>query len=154
MQWSSLGQSRAAVVGYNSEGNFFQNHPSSGFSTIADAISCGAPQKRRKRQNNPDPRVPMRFPTDPVLRMRAQQCIRRYLTEVNLFQIDPTALASAVADDYPCPPKLDQAMTDAARYAPQTISPLCFVSSESIPSDLSRAITVAATQQCCYDNNG
>ena len=154
MQWSSLGQSRAAVVGYNAEGNFFQNHPSSGFSTIADAISCGVPQRRRrKRQNNePDPRIPMELPTDPGLRMRAQQCIRRFLREINLFRINPAALASAVAD-YPCPPKLDQAITDAARYVLHSTSPLCYVSSVSRTSDLSQAITVSATQQCCYDEN-
>ena len=152
MQWSSLGQSRAAVVGYNAEGNFFQNHPSSGFSTIADAISCGSPQRRRrKRQNDQDPRIPTRFPTDRELRMRAERCIRRFLREINLFRINPTDLASAVAD-YPCPPKLDQAITDAARYVPHTILPLCFVSSVSRRSDLSQAITVSATQQSCYDD--
>lgn len=153
MQWSSLGQSRAAVVGYNAEGDFFQNHPSSGFSTIADAISCGGPQRRRrKRQNEADPRIPMELPTDPELRMIAQQCIRRFLREINLFQINPNDLASAVAD-YPCPPKLDQAITDAARYILHSTSPLCYVSSVSRRSDLSRAITVSATQQCCYDDN-
>ena len=154
MQWSGLGQSRAAVVGYNAEGNFFENHPSSGFATVADTISCGVNQeRRRKRQDDPLQRIPMQLPTDPILRMRAQACIRRYLQEINLFQINPNELADVV-NDYPCPPKLDQAITDAARYVLHTKSPLCYVSSVSRMSDIAEAITVSATQQCCYDDNG
>lgn len=153
MQWSGLGQSRAAVVGYNSEGNFFQNHPSSGFSTIANIISCGVNQERRsKRQVDPLEIRPMQLPTDPVLRMRAETCIRRYLMDVQLFRFNPTELADLVSDR-PCPPSLDQAIYDAARYVLQTESPHCYVSTLSERSDaVSAAFTVSATQQCCYDD--
>lgn len=156
MQWSGLGQSRAAVVGYNSEGNFFQNHPSSGFSTIANIISCGVNQESRsKRQADPLllEIIPVELPTDPVLRMRAQTCIDRYLLDIQFLKINPTELADLVSDR-PCPPSLDQAINDAARYVMQTESPHCYVSTLSKRSDaVSAAFTIFATQQCCYDDD-
>ena len=157
MQWSTLGQSRAAVVGYNAEGNFFENHPSSGFATVGQTISCGFNQERRKRQDeDPLSRIPMQLPTDDDLKIKAEACVARFRMEVNLFKINPTRLATALAD-YPCPSKLDQAITDAARFVLHTTAPLCYVSSVSrVGNDISesRSITVSATQQCCYDNNG
>ncbi len=86
MQWSSLGRNKAAVVGYNSEGNFFQNHPASGYDIVADIISCGIKQEnRRKRQAPIMTNIPMNLPTDPVLRERARKCISSYNREVQFY---------------------------------------------------------------------
>lgn len=153
MQWSNLGHSQAAVVGYNAEGNFFQNHPSSGFATIAEIVSCGANQERRKRQGNGQTRMPLLLPRDPEKRRRARRCNLFFDREVSFFMITSDVLATLVAD-YPCPRKLNQAVADAARFVLHTASPLCYVSSVFRARTFRTVHTATATQQCCYDNTG
>ncbi len=85
MQWSSLGRNRAAVVGYNSEGNFFQNYPSSGSATVADIISCGINQENRRRG---ELRVmPVNLPVDQIVKEGAEQCLCKYNFDVDLLRI-------------------------------------------------------------------
>ncbi len=149
MQWSSLGRNRAAVVGYNSEGNFFQNHPSSGSATVADIISCGINQENRRMG---ELRVmPVNLPVDQIVREGAEQCISKYNMDANLLRIDPTELAKLVRD-YPCPLTLTQIVNDPARFTLQTQSPRCYVSTISVESKKPPLpFSIYATQQCCYD---
>lgn len=155
MQWSSLGQSGAAVVGYNSEGNFFQNHPASGFSSIADIVSCGVNQERRRKRQEPQPLTPiMPLDVDPVIRNEAIDCNNR-------FDLDKSIVDSMNLTDLlsgcPCPPTLRHALTDAARFVQHTRSPLCYVSTVSNCNKqgaVSAVVTVTAAHQCCYDDNG
>ena len=47
MEWSG----QAATVGYNSNGDYYDNNPANGLSDIAQIISCVIPEgERRKRQ--------------------------------------------------------------------------------------------------------
>ena len=158
MQWSGLGEGRAAVVGYNSEGGFFQNHPASGFSTIADAISCGVnPGRRRKRQAvGIDPMAPTPLPVDDNTRDAVAECNNRYNLDIWVFQVVPDELVELLSG-CPCPPTLDQAISDAARFVEQSRSPLCYVSTmpncKGTPG-ANGAVQVTAAQQCCYGDNG
>ena len=148
MQWSSLSLSRnrAAVVGYNSEGNFFYNHPSSGSATIADIISCGVNQENRRRG---ELRImPINLPVDPIVREGAEQCISKYNYDLELVRMDPIELAKLVSY-FPCPLTLTQAENDPARFTLQTRYPRCYVSTVSVDSKL--PFSIHATQQCCYD---
>ena len=142
------------MVGYNSQGNFYHNHPASGFATVADIVSCGISQQggRRKRQTDRFRRVTMmELPTDPTLRESAEDCISHYVRDI-AFGIIPTDLAELVSD-FPCPPTLRQLEADTGRYVLHTQSPLCYVSANPQTSTpLSMVIRTAAAQQCCYDN--
>ena len=142
------------MVGYNAEGNFFENHPSSGFATVAETISCGVNQeRRRKRQNDQFSCIQLRLPADPDDRNRATACLSRYQRDVLLHEINATELAGTV-EESPCPRNRYQAMADAARFIMHTESPLCYVSSLSRSSNIARGLTISATQQCCYDDDG
>ena len=154
MQWSGLGLGGAAVIGYNAEGIYILNHPSSGNAAVADIVSCGInQQKRRKRQENPFERTDMlELPTDSELMMRAEECIDLYLKDILLLQVKPMELADVVSD-YPCPKTLNQAINDAGRYILYTQSPLCFVSSlPRMSSEVTGTVTISAAQLCCYEN--
>lgn len=157
MEWSSLGQSRAAVVGFNSEGNFFQNHPASGFASVADIVSCGVNQgRRRRKRQEPEPLPPiMQLDVDPDIRNSAAECNDRRNLDQILLQ-DPNQLAVSLSG-CPCPPTQGQAMIDAARFVEHSNSPLCYVSTVpncNAEAQVQGAVTVTAAHQCCYDNNG
>ena len=142
------------MVGYNSEGNFYQNHPASGFASVADIISCGIGQQggRRKRQADPSELAMLELPTDPDLRQRAETCVHLYMRDIFVFQIDPTELADLVSG-FPCPTTLNQVLADTGRYVLQTSSPLCYVSANPQTSTtLTMVLEVHAAQQCCYEN--
>ena len=154
MQWSGLGLGGAAVIGYNAEGIYILNHPSSGNAAVADIVSCGInQQKRRKRQNNPDRRISMlELPTDPELMMRAQECIEKYTFDVTVLAINSTELADVISD-YPCPNTLNQVIYDAARYILYSQSPQCYVSSlPRLSREVTGTVTIQAAQLCCYEN--
>lgn len=153
MEWSGLGLGGAAVVGYNAEGIYFLNHAASGFDTVADIISCGTIQKRKKRQDDPVSRVEMlEFPMDPQLRMQAEECIDWHFRDVIIHDINAMELASLLSD-YPCPMTRQQAIYDAGRYVQYTQSPLCYVSSlPQVNYEISLAFPVYAAQLCCYEN--
>ena len=152
IQWSALGRNRAAVVGYNAEANFFQNHPLSGLSGIGDAISCTFDiGKRRKRQNNMPNNMPMPLPADPVVQRKVQRCLAfvereriAYLT----LQSTPQNLAAKL-DPCPCTP--DQAMEDRARFTKldDTVNN-CYISSTPIDDQIPSEGPITLTQMCCY----
>lgn len=154
MQWSGLGEGRAAVVGYNSEGEFFQNHPASGFFMIADAVSCGANQGRRRKRQAAGPLEPV--PVNADVRNAAIGCNTRYNFDVNVLRVEADDLTDLLTE-CPCPQTLRQAVSDAARFVQLSQSPLCYVSTvpncKRIP-EAKGAAQVTAAQQCCYDDNG
>lgn len=155
LQWSALGRNRAAVVGFNTEGNFFGNHPLSGFPAIGDAVSCTFQLgKRRKRQDEEMPPANMltELPADPELRVQVESCLNAFDFDVGVILIGTSAEEQAAKLD-PCPCSRSQAAIDHGRFTPQNDQPGCFVSTNPIKTRL--LITQATfTQQCCYDSNG
>lgn len=155
IQWSALGRNRAAVVGFNAEGNFFGNHPLSGFSSVGDAVSCTFELgKRRRRQEEEMPPANMltELPADPELRVKVEDCLNTFDFDAGalLFGTDPEDLAEQLE---PCPCSKSQADLDHGRYTRQMGLPQCYVSTKPINVRL-LATQITLTQQCCYDNNG
>ena len=151
MQWSGLSGAPCAVVGYNSEGDAYQNHPASGFTTVADIISCGFSQDgRRKRQTDPVS-VINPLPSDPD--QTEQDCLNSYNRDISVFRINATELSNLVSD-FPCPPTLKQVRADSGRFRLHTQSPLCYVSATPQTSGTLSVVLgeVHAAQQCCYEN--
>ena len=157
VQWSSLGRNRAAAVGYNSEADFFDNHPLSGISGIGDAVSCTFNiGKRRKRQAFGDPNtVAMELPGDQVVTAAVRQCLDLVHRDRFLFVFPdplldtPEELATLLD---PCPCHLSQAINDRARFIPLDEPANCFVSARPILPVFPRQGEIALTQMCCYVN--
>ena len=155
IQWSALGRNRAAVVGFNAEGDFFGNHPLSGFPAIGDAVSCTFELgKRRRRQDDETPpaNMLMELPADPELRVKVESCLTTFDfdTDVLLLGTDAESLAAMLE---PCPCARSQADNDHGRFVKQNGAPLCYVSSKPLNIRL-LAVGISLTQQCCYDTNG
>lgn len=151
IQWSALGRNKAAVVGYNSEANFFENHPLSGLSNIGDTVSCTFDiGKRRKRQNNMPNNMPMPLPADDNIRRLVNLCLQRENFDISLYigtEESPQSLADKLEQ---CPCSLQQATEDRARYIRlEDDTRNCYVSAQTIPVRLQLG-EISLTQMCCY----
>ena len=155
IQWSALGRNRAAVVGYNSEGNAFENHPLSGLTNIGDTVSCTFDiGRRRKRQNNDRPNnMPMPLPADDGIRTLVRQCLVLAQTESIVFTASrqsPNSLAEML-DPCPCTPQ--QAEADRARYMKlPDDTKNCYISANPLRVLLAAQGQIGLTQMCCYVN--
>ena len=152
MQWSAVGRNKAAVVGINAQGEFYRNHPLSGYSGIENAVSCAdALGKRRKRQCD-DIQISEleRMPCDDDMERIVGDCLRsiRMDENVNLRGTTPEDLAKNLD---PCPCTLRHALADFGRYVKLSDSPLCFVS--AVPRIIRLvAFQSSLTQVCCYND--
>ena len=155
IQWSALGTNRAAVVGYNSEGNFFENHPLSGLSGIGDAVSCTFDiGKRRKRQDDMPNNMPMLIPADPDVQRIINRCLsfearERFAYFGTIPEESPETLANRL-DPCPCTP--DQAIEDRARFVRHNDRDDCYISSQPVSVRLGGVGIIGLTQMCCYAN--
>ena len=153
VQWSSLGRNRAAVVGLNSAGNFFYNHPLAGFSGIGDAVSCTFNiGKRRKRQNNMPNNVVINLPTDRNLATMFRQCSIAVNRDKLAYLGTPDTPQTLADMLEPCPCTAQQAVTDNARFRPFTQPGNCYVSARPIDVLLPTIGLITLTQMCCYTN--
>lgn len=150
MQWSALGQNRAAVVGYNTGSFSFYNHPLSGFSLIGENISCTSESGRRqKRQTVNRLGNTVIRPTNDGGMMRVRgNCLRRLFEDQRRFtnNIGPADLASMLN---PCPCSHSQARNDG-HFDVFSQTPLCYV---SVPTSftLNNNEIISLTQECCYN---
>ncbi len=144
LQWSAFGSSRnAAVVGYNSAGNRYFNHPLSGYTSIGESLSCAIRLgKRRKRQS-----------------VRGSSILKDVQTAIaecsNMLGFDAhTDVDNYVSMLEPCPCIKSQADLDTARFRPQTDSVNCYVSMKPLSTtpDVLTSMRRMIVQQCCYDD--
>lgn len=155
IQWSALGRNRAAVVGYNSEGNFFSNHPLSGLSGVGDAVSCtfniGRRRKRQDNENDMTNNMAMPIPADDTIRRLVQQCLM-FEARDKLSYLGTTHTPQTLADLLdPCPCSLQQVVEDRARYRRlEDDDRNCYVSSHPIDFLLPTLGLIKLTQMCCY----
>lgn len=143
------------MVGYNSEGNFFSNHPLSGLSGVGDAVSCTFNiGRRRKRQDNEDNmtnNMAMPIPADDTIQRLVRQCLTFEGLD-KLSYLGTTHTPQTLADLLdPCPCSLQQVVEDRARYIRlEDDIRNCYVSSH--PTDFLLPILgpIKLTQMCCY----
>jgi hypothetical protein len=156
VQWSSLERNKPAAVGYNSEGNYFSNHPLSGFSGIGDAVSCLSNiGKRRKRETGNTDSTTISFCSDADVQRAVEDCMEAEERDKSAYSNSnqtPVMLAGMLE---PCPCTLQQAMEDGARFIPYVDVPgNCYVSSKPIEVRLPALGDIFLTQMCCYTENG
>lgn len=164
IQWSSLGVGNSAVVGYNSRGNYFSNHPFSGFSQISDALSCTFSSRRRQRRqsnrllayNNL-----IFLSTNSTLNSRMRMC--SFLKKLDIGVLNsshqtPMGLANLLLH---CPPTIRQAERDCARFIRLNNRPddarhnnYCFVSADLNSHRIANLGEITLTQMCCYNRQG
>lgn len=149
MQWSSLVNENAAVVGYNS-GTSFYNHPLSGFSSIAESISCTVGSERRQKRQSVrqfTSSIVLSIPANNNLVTMAKNCIRAVDMDKTLFIVENHRVLAPQLE--PCPCTLEQARNDLGRFVKHSDTPLCYLSGPKTIHLLLTRITL--TQQCCYD---
>lgn len=157
LEWSSVGRNRGAVVGYNARGNYFFNHPLSGFSSVGNSVACTFHLERRQRRLTPTTtnNMIMRLPVDQRTVQMMAECLSalRFDASVRLLD-DPENLVTMLD---PCPPVSQNAQDDFGRFILQEgnfPSSHCYVSARPLTVDLFTTI-VNLTQQCCYyDSTG
>ena len=157
IQWSAVGQNKAAVVGFNANGLFFQNHPLSGFPGVGRGVSCTR-QLGRKRKRQADPtNINMELPVDKVLNDSVYTCLKAVdrddLTTIAVHLMGGfERLSSMLKESYTCPCSLSQVLGDSGRFQRQKNLTHCFVS--TVPIEVFIFIdTLSLTQQCCFDLN-
>lgn len=150
VQWSSLGRGRAAVVGYNSEGNYFNNHPFSGLSAIGDAVSCTFDIGKRRKRETDGTSLTNDVDNDPGVTGAVEDCLGAVgLDELLSNMQDPMVLADMLPS---CPCERDQIIRDYARFRKLDGPGNCYVSSTPTRIMGIRLTTASnsLTQMCCY----
>ena len=143
MQWSSVGENKAAVIGFSAKGEFFNNHPQSGTENVASAVSCSKLGRREKRFLDPSDDL-CQFPTDgcdmlPEPFSQICYCQSRLESDIT-FNVD-----EVVNQLDPCPDTVDKARADTGRFVKQT-GTACYVSGRTVVIN-----GTSFTQQCCYN---
>lgn len=146
-------------MGYNSEGNFFANHPANGFPNVGRIISCTRYMitngGRGKRQATPVQEIQRPSggcPADPALQMAKQRCIDIAGFDDGLF-MDINTLRDVNGDNVTilskCPTTKAQLLisTEFIEFSVQAGD--CHKSRNSFRSRAYNFVSV-----CCYDTNG
>ena len=168
LNWSGQGF-QTAIVGFNSQADFFVNHPANGFPDIAEIVSCRreiAPPGRRKRvADGGGGSTSNQIAMNMDLAMTLQLCLARAGDDDAGFQ-DLTNLENLfgppqvinVVDELPaCPPTLVHASIDPMFQAfPEqtTADAECFRSTQEYEPPFGFIPTRSYTfvSVCCYSN--
>lgn len=154
MQWSAVGANRPAVVGYNARGDYYSNHPSSGFAAVGNSVSCTFRLGRRQARQAPPPSVNnimMDLGTNMSVAQQHEECVTAINNDVFLTGDTPENLLEYLE---PCPYTLQQVRDDFGRFVLQNESfpsSICYVSAKFI--SMQRVERFSLTQQCCYYEN-
>ena len=134
MQWSGIW--KHAVVGYTDSGDYYENHPASGYEIVDTVVAC-------KNQFCGDERSNLVYKLSQSIDFVSQQmleCNKKYNQDTKETG-DFAAIQDIASLLEPCPCTLWQAWRDWGRFRSQ--SNLCFVQRTS-------PMNTSYTQQCCY----
>ena len=137
--WSGYWDGWRAVVGYNANGDYYKNHPASGYDTLPEAVSC---QNKACGTDTSNLFYNLSLPLSAVDKIRSD-CINLYDEDVALHG-DNVSIANIVAQLEPCPCSIWQVWRDWGRFRWQFSESYCFI--QRFPTNLD------AVQQCCYSS--
>ena len=163
MEWSGFGNDKASV-GYIASREIFNNHPSSGFSLIGNALSCPTEnsKKRRKRQIGLNRGNTLVLPigigggTGGIQQSLMARCLSGPRGAV-IHNTQISFVATLLTRMQSCPSEENHAIIDIGRFIPfGTIdNPQCYITGKPLrvgqPMELSE---FTFTQHCCYDSAG
>ncbi len=163
IQWSTVGGSRPAVVGFNSEGVAFENHPQSGYGSIGNAVSCVVELGKRKRRNthltvNITRNGVTKVYTDMEFAKLVRDCDEAYRDDLGLLQSPPLEFGM-LKDNFniqSCPKNMNPHFTELneiGRFMKQAdIEQECYITTNPVETNLFLSgQRVSITQQCCYN---
>ena len=140
MGWSGYWDDWRAIIGYNANGEYYKNHPASGYDNLAEAVSC---QNKICNVLQSSLVYNLSLPSSDVDKIRSD-CINLYDEDVALHG-DNASIASIAAQLEPCPCTFWQAWFDFGRFRWQFSEYLCFI--QRSPANFTTAV-----QQCCYSS--
>ena len=134
MQWSGIWNH--AVVGYTDSGDYYENHPASGYDIVDTVVAC---QGQFCGFETTNLMYQLSQSTEFVTQQK-QECMKMYNADKNEFG-DFSDVQGSLE---PCPCNLLQAWRDWGRFRSQRRNRRCFV-------QRTRSVN---TQQCCYAPSG
>lgn len=124
-------------MGYNANGEYFKNHPASGYDVVAEAVAC---QNMFCNVSVSNLVYTLSLPPS-YTSLQRKACSDKYTSDVK--QLD---IATARLQLEPCPCTWGQAWVDQSRFIRSQDFPLCFI--QRFPK---QGTTYA--QQCCYGDD-
>lgn len=160
IQWSGLGF-ETAIVGYNSNGDYFSNHPANGFPEIGEIVSCTRRivfRRRRKRQQiENDGSLVNEMPANEEIQMNINICLNLDLPEINMIR-DGNGDIVNLLNVLPRCPRLQNEVNRRTEFVVFEEGNDCFRSTPSFTPNFERnpqfVETVEFVSVCCYDNSG
>ena len=140
MEWTGYWQH--GVVGYNAKGDYYDNHPASGFDVVGIAVACandlyGTPWNNVIFKTS--------LPRDFTLNAK-KECRDTFRTDSQRIQTPISEIGSSLE---PCPCTLGQAQRDWARFSWDWSNYLCYVQRFPVRVEVEEG-PAYFTQQCCY----
>ena len=144
MQWTGYWQH--GVVGYNAKGDYYDNHPASGFEVVGTAVACandlyGTPWNNLIFKTS--------LPRDFELNAK-KECRDTFRLDSQRIQAPISEIERSLE---PCPCTLWQAQRDWARFSLDWNNYLCYVQVFPVQVEVKEG-TAYFTQQCCYSPSG
>ena len=144
MEWSGFWQH--GVVGYNAKGEFYENHPASGFEVVNRSVACtndmyGTPWSNvlYKISNTPDYQL-----------IAKKKCLIQIREDKERLQ----NVGSNVGEQLePCPCSMWQAEGDFGRFQKEGFNENCYVQRFPLKVNAPEG-TAFFSQECCYSTEG
>lgn len=157
IQWSGQGF-ETAIVGYNSLGDYFYNHPANVFSDIGRIVLCTrwVTSQGSRRKQQADQQGPVNLaPGNPTMRMAIQECLnlaKSDIVDINGI-MDVNGNIVNIADMLPQCPRTESEANLDLRFQPFSDRSGCFRSSQAfVPEDLTSQLTLEFVSLCCYNS--
>ena len=141
MGWSGSGVDDYAAVGFDANGELFQNHPASRYDVVAQAVACG-----NMPCSNPISHIVYSLNASAVALTEkikdSIECRRIIIENDNLLYDKNLRITDIFSNLEPCPCDLDHAYWDYVRFRLQSKG-LAYCFTQQVPR-------AGSTQQCCY----
>ena len=146
MGWSGSGQSDYAAVGFDANGELYQNHPASRYNVVAQSVAC-----ENMPCSNPINHLIYTLNAKAVEQLEkiknGIECRKIAIEDDNNLFNNNLNIMNIFNKLQPCPPLLRQAYWDYTKFRLQSQDPFCFTQQVS-------PVGSTAVQQCCYNYDG
>ena len=144
MQWTGYWQH--GVVGYNAEGEFYDNHPASGFEVVNNSVACA-----NDMYGSPWSNVLYKISLAPDYQLKAK---RKCLMMIRKDEERLQSIGNDVQERLePCPCSIWQAEGDFGRFQKEGFNGTCYV--QRFPLRVNSPEGAAFfSQECCYSAKG
>lgn len=149
LQWSGLGRSEGAVVGFNAEGSFYGNHPLSGYPSIGESISCPGSKRRKRQQDGSSDATNLLLPMPADENINAMRALCESHAMNDSMFVTAEEIPNLASIIPPCPCTRKQADNDA-NFMNFPSGSQCYVSQTPNRTTSSVQFELVLTQQCCY----